>query len=989
MKANDALSILGQFGTIKAKLTASLALILVVTATIALTHLVSAWEERGMANHYRLINTLAGALNEAAVYQALERGFGVLIIQSANPPQDLTAKFKKASAKADEKLAVAMGPLEELSSSSGGADLAKLAERWKKTLASAREARAAVEGRKIGVAEWMAAANANIMMEFSMRDLAFAPSGEKEQLRYYNTIIRASASTLAEYAGRERAGLLEALEKGVPISAEQMTKLERNRAIMDEASGRIMAVKDLAATPPALKAALEKYQREFLGAYSELREDLQRRSREGSVQISTQKTAAETAKARIEKHMASRWEEMVNLLTSANVSRLARALAEGSVNEGVRAAAEEDLYALSHSTREYIQLGFADARGKEIMRVDYDGEKFSRQAAGGLKTADGAVLEEARKLGRGGIYISGAQLNTAGGKIETPYRPVALIAAQVAAGGAPVGFITAKVSLSSMVEGLSSKGSGGVYLLDGNGYYLKHPDEAKQYGFAAGLGRQNSNMLLDYPDLAEGMLSKEAGLKASGKGGMFVWTPVFYSPSQRSAYWTLARAVKPVDYGVTSEEWMDRATAAIETVLNISNTVGSLSEETLGRITGQARWAIFGNLAAAVLSVALVAGALALVIYSVVNPLANAVSRLKDISEGAGDLTRRLEVKSADEVGDLAFWFNKFAEKTQHVLVEISYSAKTLASSSQEMAGVSRQLAAGSEQMTGKAGAVAGATDQMSASIGSMASAVEQMSANISAVSSGAEKMSQDMAVVAKKVEEMNASIQQIAAGSRKAKTVTGSAKERSAAASRAMNTLGSAAQEIGKVTFVIKRIAEQTNLLALNATIEAASAGAAGKGFAVVANEIKQLAGQSATAAEDIAKRIQGVQSSAENAVDALGGVFSTINEIGVTVEDISHSVEAQSRSSGEIATVVSQAATGAGSIARSISEIAKGAGEVSSSVGEAAKNAMEVASNIQVVRDSAEETSAGAQLVNNSSAGLSRIAGELDTMISKFKVS
>jgi len=249
--------------------------------------------------------------------------------------------------------------------------------------------------------------------------------------------------------------------------------------------------------------------------------------------------------------------------------------------------------------------------------------------------------------------------------------------------------------------------------------------------------------------------------------------------------------------------------------------------------------------------------------------------------------------------------------------------------------------------------------------------------------------VSKSMGAVSSSVGEMSVSIQKLTDVARKAFTVTGSAKERSAAASRAMNSLDAAAGEIGKVTDVIKRIAEQTNLLALNATIEAASAGAAGKGFAVVANEIKLLASQSASAAEDIARRIDGVQDNAERAVEALGEMFTIMNSIGKSVEEITGMMERQNGTAREISATVSHAAEEAGSIAMSIAQIAKGSGEMSSSVGDAAKGAQDVSANIQVVRDNASDTTASAQIVNNSSLSLARIAGELDGMISKFKVA
>lgn len=455
----------------------------------------------------------------------------------------------------------------------------------------------------------------------------------------------------------------------------------------------------------------------------------------------------------------------------------------------------------------------------------------------------------------------------------------------------------------------------------------------------------------------------------------------------REEMYAAVREGKP--YPLSAEEWITEATNGISSALEISNSIGKISKESSVRVQSGAK-------AAMALAITLLAGSLGIfgfAVYflrkSVTSPLRFVVKRLRDIAEGEGDLTRRMEIRSQDELGELAFWFNRFVENIQALVVEISGASKTLASSSEEMSAVSGQLASGSELMTTQANAVAGATEQMSANIHAMATAVERMSVNVSAVSTGAEQMSSSMNAVSGAVEEMTTSIGEIARNAVEASEVAGKAIRMSATASAAMGALGKAAQEIGKVTGVIKRIAEQTNLLALNATIEAASAGEAGKGFAVVAHEIKELANQSATAASDIASRIQGVQANTEQAVAVITDVSEIIGAMSGSITMISESVSQQSAVAKEIAGNVGQAAAGVNGVAASISEVAKGANEVARNTGEAASGANEVASNIHGVSRAASGANSGAQQVSLSSSQIAKVAGELNGMVSRFKVA
>jgi methyl-accepting chemotaxis protein len=341
-------------------------------------------------------------------------------------------------------------------------------------------------------------------------------------------------------------------------------------------------------------------------------------------------------------------------------------------------------------------------------------------------------------------------------------------------------------------------------------------------------------------------------------------------------------------------------------------------------------------------------------------PINKAVARLKDIAEGEGDLTQRLEVDTRDELGEMATWFNTFLQNLQGMIKDIASNTVTLSNSSTELSAISQQMSAGAEQTSGKSNTVAAASEEMSNNISSVAAAMEQAATNLN--------------MVATATEQMTASVNEIAQNSEKARKITGEAVSKAQGTSKKVNDLGNAAQAISKVTEVITEISEQTNLLALNATIEAARAGEAGKGFAVVANEIKELAKQTAEATLEIKNQIEGVQVSTEETVADIGDICEVIAKVDETVGIIAAAVEEQSVTTQDIAGNISQASTGVQ--------------EVTSNVAQSTEVTVSISRDIAEVSQASNEMTTSSSQVNISAEELAGMAETINGMVGKFKV-
>lgn len=329
---------------------------------------------------------------------------------------------------------------------------------------------------------------------------------------------------------------------------------------------------------------------------------------------------------------------------------------------------------------------------------------------------------------------------------------------------------------------------------------------------------------------------------------------------------------------------------------------------------------------------------------SIVSPLAEAVVVADRIADG--DLTQRIKINGSDEPAHLLIALKKMQISLHDTIKRISESSNMLASASEELHAVTEDTNRG--------------LNQQSAEIDQAATAVNEMTAAVEEVARNAVNTADDSKAADKSTYQGREKVSQALESINK---LVGNISDTSSE----VKILAQSAGEISQVLVVIRSIAEQTNLLALNAAIEAARAGDAGRGFAVVADEVRALAHRTQQSTAEIEQMIEGIQSGTGRAVDAMN--------------------ESQDRANGTLV-VAREANDALEVISEAITSINQKNLVIASASEEQAQVAREVDRNLVNIRDLSMQTSAGANQTNAASQELSRLAVDLHSMVSKFRL-
>lgn len=334
-----------------------------------------------------------------------------------------------------------------------------------------------------------------------------------------------------------------------------------------------------------------------------------------------------------------------------------------------------------------------------------------------------------------------------------------------------------------------------------------------------------------------------------------------------------------------------------------------------------------------------------LITRAIVLPLKAAVGALKDIAEGEGDLTQRLEQHGNDEIAVLAAQFNTFAENIQTIVRLVSDTSVHLATASEELNRSTSNTGDSIKQQKME-------VDQAAAAITQMSSAAHEVAQNAELTAASTKDVDQQTkegrALVNKTLEAIQ--------------SLTGKTQD----TAQRIEQLGSGINQISSVIDVIRGVAEQTNLLALNAAIEAARAGEQGRGFAVVADEVRTLANRTTKSTEEISSKVESLQRDAASAVANMLENRDLANE---TME------------------VANKAGSALDSITNGVSQIASMTMQIASASEEQSSVAEQINQSIVNINHIADSADAQASRIAENSEKLAVTSETLNALVNRFK--
>ena len=390
------------------------------------------------------------------------------------------------------------------------------------------------------------------------------------------------------------------------------------------------------------------------------------------------------------------------------------------------------------------------------------------------------------------------------------------------------------------------------------------------------------------------------------------------------------------------------------------------------------------------------------VAQSIVKPIVGVTMTLKDISEGEGDLTRRIVNNSRDEIGDLSRYFNLTLDKIKDLVVSIKRESGMLSDIGSNLASNMSETAAAVNEINANIQSIKARVINQSAGVSETHATMEQVTGSINKLNGHIENQSANISKASSAIEEMVANVQSVTAtlvkNAGNVKTLRNVSEEGRAGLQGVASEIHEITREsegLLEINSVMENIASQTNLLSMNAAIEAAHAGDVGRGFAVVADEIRKLAESSSeqsktigTVLKKMKESVDNISHSTEDVLKKFMAIESNVRVVAEQEDNIRGAMEEQGAGSRQILEGIEEVNQITRHVKGESGEMLDGAREVIEESDNLEKVTQEITLGMNEMAAGAEQINAAVNEVNDISVRNREGIAALIKEVSRFKV-